>query len=515
MPARPTIFVGSSEETKGLVADLVAELEKSATVSVLPWYEAFDAGFGALEDLAKRLSEVDFAAFLLMPEDQLRVRDQTHGVPRDNVIFELGLFMGRLNRDRTFALVEQQNAGAGQVKLPSDFNGVTQVRYRREQLDELATRLTRDIERLGPLARVPIGTHVVESGAEGRNVHGTIASALEAARAGDVILVRPGVYTEALVIDKPLELIGVGVMDDSGDRAIVRSQGSTAIAYTAGRGHGRIATMSIEGAGAGMCGLDVVAGRLSVRGCTLSGRAPLEACVRVRGDGDATLYANVIQDGDGVGVLVCEHGDARITANRIVRHTHSCIEVRDRARPHIRANRISHGSAGGVWVHGDSRGEIERNEIFQHEFAGITVTDGAAPRIRGNRIYNCGGAGVFVASRGRGTIADNDIFHNAGTGIEVDDGGDPLIEHNRLYDGLGGGIALRAGGRGQIRENYVRSNQRAGIAFLANSKPGVFRGNNVADGLAEGVYDEIGASGADNYVARNALGDWLRPSATE
>jgi F-box protein 11 len=386
------------------------------------------------------------------------------------------------------------------------------MRYPPSDVAALADMLERKIKRLGPLARVPAGTHVVERGAEGRNVHSTISSALEIAKAGDVILVRPGVYTEPLIIDKPLEIIGVGVLDADADRAIVRTQDSTAVTYRSGAGHGRIATMSIEGGGPSMCALDIVEGRVSVRGCTVSGRAPLEACVRIRGNGDATLHANVIRDSDGVGVLVCEHGDARISANLITRHSHSCIEVRDRTHPRIRANRISSGTAGGVWVHGGSHGDVERNEIFDHAMAGMTVMDNADPHIRGNRIYNCRAAGIHISGGGRGTISDNDVYANTGTGIEVGNGGEPLIEYNRVYDGLGGGIALSEGARAHIRHNHVRANQRAGIAFLAESGPVTFQGNTVMDGLAEGVYDEIGVPEDANHVYRNAKADWVRPA---
>jgi parallel beta-helix repeat protein len=508
MPPKPTIFLGSSKEAEDLTRQLATKLQASRRVNVLPWYKAFDAGFGALEELARRLSEVDFAAFFLMPEDQVKIRDHTRGVPRDNVIFELGLFMGKLDRERTFALVEEPTADANAVKLPSDFSGVTQVRYRSSDMTALARRLLNDIKRLGPLTRIPVGTHVV-GGAEGRNTHSTIASALESARPGDVILVRPGVYTEPLVIDKPVELIGVGVMDAETDQAIVRTHNATAITYTAAAGHGRIATISIEGAGEGMSGLDSVAGRLTVRGCTISGGASLEACVRVRGHAIVTLHANVVEDSDGAGVLVCENGEAYVYANRIVRHKHSCVELRDGTKARIRANRISEGKSGGIWIHGGGRAEIEHNEIFGQAFAGITVGEQAAPVIRSNKIYKCQGPGIHIVDGGSGTIADNDISANSGTGIEVASGGEPLIEKNRLYDGLGGGLLFADGGRGRVSENHVRANTRAGVAFLSGAGPVSFQGNTVMDGRAEGVYDEIGVEQEGNHVYRNAGGEWL------
>ena len=57
----------------------------------------------------------------MRPDDKIEVRGRVQGATRDNVVFELGLFMGKLDRNRTFALV------ADGVDLPSDFHGVTYI----------------------------------------------------------------------------------------------------------------------------------------------------------------------------------------------------------------------------------------------------------------------------------------------------------------------------------------------------------------------------------------------------
>jgi hypothetical protein len=62
---------------------------------------------------------------VLTPDDWTTSRGERALSPRDNVIFELGLFMGRLGRTRTF-IVHQTGA---QVKMPSDLAGVTTAQY--------------------------------------------------------------------------------------------------------------------------------------------------------------------------------------------------------------------------------------------------------------------------------------------------------------------------------------------------------------------------------------------------
>jgi len=70
-------------------------------------------------------SRFDFAILLLTPDDIVQSRSTELASPRDNVIFELGLFMGELGRDRTFIL---QQPGSG-MKIPTDLAGVVTSNY--------------------------------------------------------------------------------------------------------------------------------------------------------------------------------------------------------------------------------------------------------------------------------------------------------------------------------------------------------------------------------------------------
>jgi hypothetical protein len=122
-----TIFVGSSTEHKPL-ADTVQALLPSDDIKVLVWDQLFPPGRGTLESLEDQLERVDFAVLILAPDDTMKSRDTESLVPRDNVLFELGLFMGRLGRERAFFLV----ADGANAKLPSDLLGITGIKYARD-----------------------------------------------------------------------------------------------------------------------------------------------------------------------------------------------------------------------------------------------------------------------------------------------------------------------------------------------------------------------------------------------
>jgi hypothetical protein len=90
----------------------------------------FDPGTTTLGRLLELTREVDFAAFIFAQDDWTAVNasapaDAAAGQasPRDNVVFEAGLFGGVLGMRRTFIL------HAHGAKLPTDLLGLTSVRY--------------------------------------------------------------------------------------------------------------------------------------------------------------------------------------------------------------------------------------------------------------------------------------------------------------------------------------------------------------------------------------------------
>ena len=98
-------------------------------IIVKPWTDGiFDAGSFPLESLERDLDKVDFAVLVLSPDDIVISRDSESDAPRDNIVFELGFFMGALSRSRTFLLVPR----GVDFKLPTDLMGITPLAYRPE-----------------------------------------------------------------------------------------------------------------------------------------------------------------------------------------------------------------------------------------------------------------------------------------------------------------------------------------------------------------------------------------------
>ena len=121
--AKPRIFLGSSGKQAKLLQAITHGLEGVADVE--PWTTTFNPGRSTLDRLVELSQQVDFAAFVFA-QDDWTASDATQpgeASPRDNVVFEAGLFGGALGMRRTFIL------HARGAKLPTDLLGLTSVRY--------------------------------------------------------------------------------------------------------------------------------------------------------------------------------------------------------------------------------------------------------------------------------------------------------------------------------------------------------------------------------------------------
>eukprot|EP01041_Mallomonas_annulata_P031142 gene31142-53399_t len=85
----------------------------------------FKLGSDGLGDLIKKSSAVDFAVFVFTPDDITTMRNKEVIVARDNVVFELGLFIGALGKDRCYVVKPR----GIEMHLPSDVAGVTTADY--------------------------------------------------------------------------------------------------------------------------------------------------------------------------------------------------------------------------------------------------------------------------------------------------------------------------------------------------------------------------------------------------
>lgn len=122
---KPRVFIGSSVEGLRIANPLQALLAHDFHIEVWNQDTVFGLGTSTIEALGKAVLVYDFGVFVFTPDDKLHSRGEDRPVARDNVLFELGLFVGRLGRFRAF-VVNPSNEG---LSLPSDLRGLSTATY--------------------------------------------------------------------------------------------------------------------------------------------------------------------------------------------------------------------------------------------------------------------------------------------------------------------------------------------------------------------------------------------------
>lgn len=129
---KPKIFIGSSVEALDIAEAIQMNLEHIAYATV--WNQGiFNLSNSTLEDLLETLENFDYGIFVFQPDDKSVIRKEKANIVRDNVIFELGLFYGKLGKDRVFYLTPRNYAG---LHLPTDLGGITPGTYDYERLQK-------------------------------------------------------------------------------------------------------------------------------------------------------------------------------------------------------------------------------------------------------------------------------------------------------------------------------------------------------------------------------------------
>ncbi len=335
-----------------------------------------------------------------------------------------------------------------------------------------------------------------------RGHHATVTEALQAAKPGDRILVRPGLYAESIVIEKPVEIIGDGDRSD----IVIDSRNKPAISFRSTMG--RVANLTLRrgsGRAAGYC-VDISQGRLDLEECDISSESL--ACVGISAGADPRLRRNVIHDGKAGGVFIYENGRGTLEDNDVFGNALAGVEISEGGNPVVRRNRIRDGKGAGVFVRDEGAGTIEDNDIFGNALTGVEISEGGNPVIRRNRIHDGKSAGLAVRDNGTGTIEDNDVFANQLSGITIKRGGNPMIRRNRIHDGKQGGVFVFDQGTGTLEDNDIAANNYSGLEVKSGGNPTVRR-NKIRDGKTVGVYvnvDGLGTLEENEIIGNNPHG---------
>jgi predicted nucleotide-binding protein len=150
---KPRVFIASSREGLEYADALRIALERSTVALASLWTDEFTVVTYTVERLIRELGSFDFAVFLLTADDLSAFRGRG-GVNRANILFEAGLFVGRLGVNRTFFVAPRNKSGQA---FSTDLAGLLTLDYdpsvllKDEALAYTTYKIAAQIQRFGPL----------------------------------------------------------------------------------------------------------------------------------------------------------------------------------------------------------------------------------------------------------------------------------------------------------------------------------------------------------------------------
>mgnify|MGYP001812183684 FL=1 len=338
-----------------------------------------------------------------------------------------------------------------------------------------------------PATPVASGAATLVVAADGSGDFATIQAAVDAAADGDTISIRPGTYTEAVVVDKDITLAGDGpreaivisapedgpevsiserhdpftepyavqLLDTSATLEHVTLSGERSLVHASG-GSPTVTDLHLTGVGQPYEG----------------GSLPFGNAIMVNAGSTASILDNLISDGGPIGVF--DGSEPLIEGNQLIDGPHIWGGFGDGTV--IRGNTISGPLDRGIGVFDPASLTIEDNVISAAGNNAIDLEGGAGtPTVRGNTISDSGNVGISVFS-GQPVIAENTLIDNR---IHVSFATDAGRIAGNTASGGAAGVVITDGAP-EIVDNVVEGASGRGVAISAEAAP-VFAGNRVCD----------------------------------
>lgn len=138
------LFIGSSREGLPFANEVKQQIDLACGdwIKTDLWNggEVFSLNKSSLECLSNASRKYDYGILVASVDDLRLSREELKVIPRDNVIFEMGMFLGSLGLTRAFMLIEELNT------LPSDYNGITVPIFQRENPQSLTSAIEQIVD---------------------------------------------------------------------------------------------------------------------------------------------------------------------------------------------------------------------------------------------------------------------------------------------------------------------------------------------------------------------------------
>ncbi|MFT4793943.1 MAG: hypothetical protein ACI807_003922 [Paracoccaceae bacterium] len=259
----------------------------------------------------------------------------------------------------------------------------------------------------------------------------SIQDAIDAAPAGARILIRPGTYREAVMLDKPLEIFG------EGDRDQIVIMSSDGPSLTCRASMARVAGISFRTDGKNRdSGVLIISGSAEFEDCAFSSNGSSGLQV-FSGDASPTVRRCIVKDCDEVGILVSGGAKPVIEDCEIVDNSLYGVVARDPGTvATFRRCAVRKSGSAGYRIDTQARALLDGCEVTENANAGVFIADGGEASVRNCTIANNAYEAVWVCdAESSGTFENNDLRGNRLGAWDITRGAEVNItRHNNLED---------------------------------------------------------------------------------
>jgi F-box protein 11 len=302
--------------------------------------------------------------------------------------------------------------------------------------------------------------------ASGGGDFASLGEALNAAAPGARLLVRPGLYGESIVLNKPVEIIG----DGQKQQIVIASAKASCILMQTDKATVRGLTLRQEEGkadeGEAFFAVDIPQGRLTLEDCDITSRSL--SCIGIHNDSaDPIIRRCRIHSGADSGIYAFNAAAGVLEDCDIAGNANVGVAITGGANPTLRRCAIRDGKNAGIVSWNGGLGVIEECEISGNARAGVGVSEQGDLSIRRCRIFDGVNSGVFVHDNGQATLEECDIYGHAQPELAVGFGGKFVARGCSIHEGGDSGVVVDAEGVAILEQCDVNDNANAGVSVNA------------------------------------------------
>ncbi|WP_405576424.1 right-handed parallel beta-helix repeat-containing protein [Streptomyces sp. NBC_01092] len=280
---------------------------------------------------------------------------------------------------------------------------------------------------------------VLTVGPDGSASFPTIGEALARARSGAVISVRPGTYTENLIVTTR---VTIAAEEASGSVEICPRRG---IAVVFQGDAAMLTNLVLRGRDEELPVVDAQRGQAALDGCEVIGSA--WAALVARGSGSLAMRDCRVSNPRGAGLVVTSAADSLAQSCTIEHLETSGVVIGERGRIRIRGCTIRDARGNGVFANGEAEGTVEDCQISSTGKPGIALEERSTTRLLRSTVHDAE-IGVHLASQARTLLEQVHVTGTTGVGIVLSGDTNPILRDCRTSRTQGHGVLVVDRARG-------------------------------------------------------------------